>query len=77
MNKLRLRHNYINNLVEIYAGQVDYSCGSMAREAAIKAADAALAGHIKLEGQAWERALASVGLPKSVSRAEISALPAE
>lgn len=75
MTKLEVRHHYINNLVDMYAGKVDYSPGSRAREAAIKAADAALAGLIKLEGEAWFAALSSAGLPKSATKKQIAALP--
>lgn len=75
MTKLEVRHHYINNLVEMYAGRVDYSSGSRAREAAIAAADAALAGKIKLEGDAWFAALAKANLPKSASKKMIAALP--
>ena len=77
MTKLQLRHNYLNNLEAMYCGQVDYSSGSRAREAAIKAADAALSGSIKLEGEAWDKALASVGLSATATRAQVAALPAE
>ena len=77
MTKLKLRHDYLNNLEVIYAGQVDYSSGSRAREAAIKAADAALAGLIKLEGQAWTKALVSAGLSERASKSQIAALPAK
>ena len=77
MTKLQLRHNYLNNLEAMYSGQVDYSSGSRAREAAIRAADAALSGSIKLEGKAWDNALASVGLSATATRAQIAALPAE
>jgi hypothetical protein len=75
MTKLEIRHHYLNNLEEIYAGRVDYSSGSRAREMAIRAADAALAGQIKLEGEAWFKALAKAGLPKSATKAQIAALP--
>lgn len=76
MTKLEVRHHYINNLVRMYEGRVDYSSGSKAREAAISAADAALAGHIKLEGKAWFAALAVAGLTKAATKAQIAALPA-
>ena len=75
MTKLEVRHHYLNNLERRYAGQVDYSSGSRAREIAIKAADAALAGQIKLEGEAWFAALKLAGLPKSATKAQIAALP--
>jgi hypothetical protein len=74
-NKLRIRHDYLNNLEKLYVGKVDYSSGSRAREAAIKAADAALAGHIKLEGEAWFSALKMSGVPKSASKSYIAGLP--
>lgn len=77
MTKLEVRHHYINNLVEMYAGRVDYSSGSRAREAAIAAADAALDGAIKLEGDAWFKALEVAGLGRSSTRKQIAALPAE
>ena len=77
MTKLEIRHHYLNNLETRYAGRVDYSSGSRAREMAIKAADAALAGSIRLEGDAWFDALALAGLTKQSTRAEIAALPAE
>lgn len=76
MTKLEIRHHYLNNLERIYAGKVDYSSGSRPRELAIMAADKALAGQIRLEGQAWFEALALAGLPKSATRAQIAALPA-
>lgn len=76
MTKLEVRHHYINNLVEMYEGRVDYSSGSRAREAAIAAADAALSGHIKLEGDAWFKALAMAGLGKTATKKQISSLPA-
>ena len=75
MTKLELRHHYLCNLEKLYAGKVDYSSGSRARESAIKAADAALAGHIRLEGDAWFAALALAGLNKRSTKAEIAALP--
>lgn len=76
MTKLEIRHHYLNKLEALYAGRVDYSSGSRAREAAIAAADAALAGLIKLEGEAWLATLAMAGLPKNATRAQIAALPA-
>lgn len=76
MTKLEVRHHYLRNLEEIYAGRIDYSSGSRARELAIKAADAALRGEIKLEGEAWFKALAVAGLKKNATRAQIAALPA-
>lgn len=75
MTKLEVRHHYINNLETMYAGKVDYSSGSRAREAAIKAADAALAGTIRLEGEAWFKALAVAGLNRRSTKAQIAALP--
>jgi len=75
MTKMEIRHHYLNNLVTMYAGKVDYSSGSRAREMAIKAADAALAGQIKLEGDAWFAALALAGLGKNATKAQIAALP--
>lgn len=77
MTKLEVRHYYLNNLVEIYAGKVDYSSGSRAREMAIKAADAALDGKIRLEGEAWFKALALAGLGKLSTKSQIAALPVE
>ncbi len=77
MTKLEVRHRYLNNLETLYAGRVDYSPGSRAREMAIKAADAALAGHIRLEGDAWFAALKLAGLDSRSSRAQIAALPSE
>ena len=76
MTKLEIRHHYLNELESRYAGRVDYSSGSPAREMAIQAADAALAGHIKLEGDAWFAALALAGLGKKSTKAQIAALPA-
>lgn len=76
MSKLEVRHHYINNLETMYAGRVDYSSGSRAREAAIAAADSALAGHIKLAGDAWFAALKKAGLGKNATKAQIAALPA-
>jgi hypothetical protein len=73
--KMQIRHDYLNNLERIYAGRIDYSSGSRARELAIKAADAALAGDIKLEGQAWFEALASNGVQKSATKKMIEGLP--
>ncbi len=75
MTKLEVRHHYLNNLVTLYVGRVDYSSGSRALAVAIKAADAALAGHIKLEGDAWFAALKMAGLPKGATKAQIAALP--
>lgn len=77
MTKLEVRHHYLNNLETMYAGKIDYSSGSRAREAAIKAADAALAGSIRLEGEAWFKALAVAGLNKRSTKAQIAALPTE
>lgn len=77
MTKLEVRHHYLNNLEAMYAGRVDYSSGSRARELAIKAADAALMGQIRLEGDAWFAALAEAGLSARSTRAQIAALPAE
>lgn len=75
MTKLEVRHHYLNNLETLYAGKVDYSSGSRARELAVKAADAALAGQIRLEGEAWFKALALAGLSKLSTKAQIAALP--
>lgn len=77
MTKMEIRRHYLNNLETMYAGKVDYSHGSRAREAAIKAADAALAGSIRLEGEAWFKALAVAGLNKRSTKAQIAALPTE
>lgn len=77
MSKLKIRHDYLNNLERIYAGRIDYSSGSRARELAIAAADKALAGQIRLEGEAWFEALESNGLSNRSTRAQIAALPAE
>ena len=74
--KTQIRHDYLNNLETLYAGRVDYSSGSRPRELAIKAADAALAGDIKLEGEAWFMALASNGVQKSATMKMIEGLPA-
>jgi len=76
MTKLEIRHHYINNLVEMCEGRVNYGSGSPAREAAIRAADAALAGDIKLAGDAWFKALALAGLNEKSTKAQIAALPA-
>lgn len=76
-SKLEVRHWYLRNLAEIYAGRVDYSSGSPALEAAIFAADRALAGEIRLEGEAWFKALAMAGLDKTATKAQIAALPAD
>lgn len=75
MNKLQIRHDYLNNLETLYAGKVDYSSGSRPREMAIKAADAALAGHIRLEGEAWFAALEKNGLSRRSTKAQIAAIP--
>ncbi|MBA3831647.1 MAG: hypothetical protein H0X34_07100 [Chthoniobacterales bacterium] len=77
MTKLEIRHHYLNKLETLYAGRVDYSSGSRARELAIRAANAALAGDIKLEGEAWFAALKMAGLSKAATRAQIAALPEE
>jgi len=77
VTKLEIRHHYLNNLETIYDGKVDYSSGSRARELAIQASDAALQGLIRLEGEAWFKALAIAGLNKRSTRAQIAALPAE
>jgi len=76
MTKLEIRHHYINNLVKMYEGRVNYGSVSPAREAAIRAADAALAGDIKLAGEAWFKALALAGLNEKSTKAQIAALPA-
>ncbi len=73
--KERIKAEYVENLRTLYAGKVDYSDGSRALEMAEKAADAALAGQIKLEGVAWFQALANVaGLRKTATKAQIAAL---
>lgn len=77
MTKLEIRHHYLNNLERMYAGRVDYSSGSRARELAIKAADAALRGEIRLEGDAWFEAIAVAGLNKYSTRKEIASIPDE
>lgn len=73
--KLQIRHDYLNNLETMYRGRVDYSSGSRPRELAIKAADAALAGSIKLEGDAWEKAVRGVTGWTRWTKAMIAALP--
>jgi len=75
MTKLEIRRQYLNNLETLYAGRVDYSPGSRARGLAIQTADAALAGHIKLDGVAWLATLKAVGLSARATRAQIAALP--
>lgn len=77
MTKARIKSTYLENLNLLYAGKVDYSPGSRAATLAEQAADAALAGTIKLEGAAWFQALASVGMRKTATKAQIAALPAE
>lgn len=75
MTKLQIRHDYLNNLETIYAGKIDYSSGSRPREMAIRAADAALSGKIRLEGEAWFLALEKNGLSRRSTRAQIAAIP--
>lgn len=77
MTKAKVKATYLENLKLLYAGRVDYSDGSRAQTLASKAADAALDGKIKLEGAAWFQALASVGLRKTATKAQIAALPSE
>lgn len=74
MSKAKVMQEYLANLETIYAGRVDYPQGSRSRAMAIEAATNALAGKIRLEGDAWFKALATVGLDKRSTRAEIAAL---
>ena len=75
MTKSKIKADYIVNLRSLYAGKVDYSDGTRPWGLACNAADQALAGKIKLEGEAWFMALASNGVQKAATRAMLAALP--
>jgi hypothetical protein len=67
---------YLDNLVSAYAWAAE---GSPTREAGLaaasKAADAALAGKLNLEGDCWWSACAANGIHKNSPRRVFAALP--
>ena len=69
--KSEIKARYIENLRAAYPFYTD---GSKPLAAAHMAADAALAGKMKLEGECWDRALASCGLPKNITMKALEAL---
>jgi hypothetical protein len=71
--KTLLKAQYIAQLQARYPF---YTEGSRPLKLANEAADAALAGKMRLEGAAWEAALADCGLSKRVTLKELAALPA-
>ena len=75
--KTAIKSAYISGLEAAY----DWAKpGSLFRDSGLDkasfAADAALAGKIKLEGEVWFAALAANGVHKGASRAQIAALDA-
>jgi hypothetical protein len=73
--KKQILTKYLSNLETLYAGKVDYSEGSRPRTMAIDAARSALAGKLKLEGQAWEAAVREVTGMKCWTCANLANLP--
>lgn len=73
MTKAEVKVAYIQ---ELQARYPFYTEGSRPLQLANEAADKALAGLVRLEGEAWFAALARAGLNKRSTRAEIAALPA-
>ncbi len=75
MTKSEILATYLSNLQTMYAGRVDYSPGSKPYLMACDAAKAALAGKIRLEGDAWFAALRVANLSSRSTKAQIAALP--
>lgn len=69
--KSKIKADYIANLKATYAFYVE---GSSPLELANLAADKALAGIMRLEGDCWFNALASNGLPKNITLKALAAL---
>lgn len=67
-----IRDAYIRILQARYSF---YNEGSKPLELAYLAADRALAGLMKLEGECWELALEQHGLPKRTTLKSLAALP--
>ena len=70
--KAAIKASYIANLKATYAFYLD---GSKPLVLAIVAADRALAGKIKLEGDCWYKALADNGMQKASTMKMLAALP--
>lgn len=73
--KNKILAKYLTNLETLYMGRVDYSEGSRPRAIAIQAATAALAGTLKLEGEAWESAVREITGMKRWTRNDLVNLP--
>ena len=71
-HKAGIREQYLATLKALYPF---YTEGSRPLAMAEQAVDAALAGKMKLAGVAWERTLATYGLPKTVTLKALAALP--
>lgn len=72
MTKSEIKRAYIANLQATYPFYVE---GSRPLKLANEAADLALAGKIRLEGDCWYAALAPAGLNSRSTKAQIAALP--
>jgi len=71
-HKAGIKDQYLATLKVLYPS---YTEGSRPLALAEMAADNALAGKVRLTGEAWERALATYGLPKTVTLKALAALP--
>jgi hypothetical protein len=72
-SKATLKARYIANLQATYPFYVE---GSRPLQLANEAADAALAGTLKLKGECWDKALKECGLPKGITLKALAGLEA-
>ena len=74
MSKSKIKSEYVARLQRTYAF---CTTGSRPLTLAMRAADKALAGEIRLEGDCWFDALKVAGVrnPRSATRKEIASLP--
>jgi hypothetical protein len=72
--KAAVKSAYITNLKARYPFYTD---GSRPLEMANEAADAALEGRVRLQGDCWSLALQQCGLNQRITLRELAALPAE
>lgn len=70
--KSSIKAMYIQELKAMYPF---YNDGSRPLTMASEAADSALAGKMRLEGDCWSKALAAHGLPKNMALKRLAELP--
>lgn len=63
-------------IAQLQARYPFYTEGSRPLELAHQAADAALSGAMKLDGECWDNALQACGLSKRITLKALAALPA-